>query len=343
MRRRTRGRTAVVLIPAIILLALGGRASQAAGPVVSPAVRLRGDPDLVAVVKTTLAERGILTLDAGDEGGVGDGPDDSARGAVDVKLERRGARIVVSVDGGGGATGREVTDARTAATIIESQVRVDVEAPLLANRAIGPTAAPEPPFPPAAPEGAASSAASSAAPSAAAPTTAVSIEASRPGRGVQLFTLAETSRANDHTSWLGVQVGACLMLGPVCAGARARFAVVAEQPWQKDIDRRGVEVLLGADLPMRIGVLTISPGIGAGVGSTHTHEEGSGRSAETGGPHADLHVALSYPFGKRAALEAALSLDVTQTTHVETSSPTPLPDEPIVFGRLGAGLRFGAL
>ena len=104
------------------------RHQHQARPVASPAVRLEGNPDLIAVVKATLAERGILTVGA-------DG-DDSGRGAVNVKLERRGARIVVFVDVAGGPTGREVTDARTAATVIESQVRVDVEAPLLADRPI---------------------------------------------------------------------------------------------------------------------------------------------------------------------------------------------------------------
>jgi hypothetical protein len=133
------------------------------------------------------------------------------------------------------------------------------------------------------------------------------------------------------------------MLGPVCAGARARFAVVVDQPWQTNINRHGVEVLLGADLPLHLGALTLSPGVGAGLGSMHSHEEGSARSAETGGPHADLHVTLSYPLGPRTAIEGALSLDVTQTTHVETSSPVALPDEPRAFGRLGVGLRFGAL
>jgi len=321
-----RGRTALVLIPAIAF-ALAVRSSQAS-PSAPGAVTLQGDADLVAAVKATLASRGIPA--AAD-----------APGAVPVKLERRAGRIVVSVETPGGSLPREVTDPRTAATIIESLVRTDVEAPLLAERAIDPTPAPF----------SSSSPSSSSAlfddpvtpPPVPVPTAAVSVEAPRAGRGVQLFTLAETSRANDHTSWLGVSVGACLMLGPVCAGARARFAVVVDQPWQMNIDRHGVETLLGADLPLRLGSLTLAPGFGIGLGSMHSHVEGAGRSEETGGPHADLHVALSYPLGRRTALEAALSLDVTQTTHVETSSPVALPDEPRAFGRLGVGLRFGAL
>jgi hypothetical protein len=303
----------------------GGQAQERPG---SPAVRLAGDPALIAAVRAALADRGIAT-------------GARAAAAADVRLERRGSRIAIAAALGGGEAGgpvwREVSDARTAATVIESLVRTDVEAPLLSVRPVDPA----PAAPPPAPRGAFAD--EDDPPPAAPAATVAAVPAERGGRGLQLFALAETSRANDRTSWIGVQVGACVMLGPVCAGARVRSAVVAAEPWPADIDRRGFEVLLGADWPLRLGRVVLSPGVGAGVGSTHTHQDGSRSSEETGGPHADAHVGLSYPLGARTAIEATFALDVTQTTHVETSSPVPLPDEPRLFARFAAGVRFGAL
>ena len=279
-----------------------------------PAARLRGDPAAVAGVTSALGARGIAT-------------DPAACRALEVSLERRdGALLVSTASEGDQIVERAVTDIRTAATVIESWVRTDVEAPLLATRTI---AVREPPAAP---------------PPAAAP--AIAVAPRPPERGVQLFTTAETTRASDRTSWFGLQVGACVMLGPVCAAARARFASVTggPGPWQGGLDRHGVEVLLGGDVPLRWGRATISPGVAAGVGSIHTREEGSTfRGGETGGLRAEAHAALSYPLRPRIALEVTLALDLTQATHVETSSPVPLPDEPRLLARLGLGLRFGGL
>ena len=305
-------RTSLGIVTALLVSLVAPRSGL--GAPCPPATRLRGDPALVAGVTSALGERGIVA--------------DHRAGcpAVEVQLDRRGERLLVSRTGEGAETvERAVTDIRTAATVIESWVRTDVEAPLLATRTI---AAPEPPPPTVAPS--------------------IAVAARPPERGVQLFTVAETTRASDATSWFGLQVGACVMLGPACAAARARMATVTHGPgpWrQGNLDRRGVEVLLGADVPLRWGRATISPGVGAGIGWIHTHDESAVRGvAETGGLRAEVHAALSYPLRPSIAIEAVASFDLTQATHVETSSPVPLfPDEPRWLARLGAGLRFGGL
>jgi hypothetical protein len=218
---------------------------------------------------------------------------------------------------------RAVTDARTAATVIESWVRTDVQAPLLARHQID-----------------------DAGPGDLVPRAAVVVAPSAPpARGVQLFAAGETALASDSSTWLGVELGACVMLGPVCASARARFASVAQGPerWQRDLERHGVELLLGADLPRRIGRAVLSPGLAVGVGWIHTHEEGSPRRESIGGLRVQGRLALSYPMTRRLAAELALSFEVTETEHVETSSPEPLPPEPRWLGRLGAGIRFEGL
>jgi hypothetical protein len=267
--------------------------------------RLAGDPATVAGVAAILAERGIATeLPA-------------ACTAVAVRLERDGEAMTVSIDG---REPRAVTDAATAATVIESWVRTDVEAPLLAART--PSAQP-------------------------APAVAVVVPAPPSGHSVQWFTLGETAIASDRTSWLGVQMGVCVRLGPVCAAARLRIAGVAGGPgmWEHGLDRRGVELLVGGDIPLSLGRWIIAPGFGGGVGTVFTRladTEGK-MGMEIGGLRADAHVAFAYPVTKRLALELDLSAGLTQATHIESFSPMPLPDVPTALVRFGAGLRYGGL
>src|SRR5689334_18839355 len=84
-----------------------------------PAVRLGGDPEVVAQVTPLLEERGISTA-------AGECP------AVAVLVQRRGRVTLVSPSPAEGpAVAREVTDVRTVVTVIESLVRTDLEAPLL--------------------------------------------------------------------------------------------------------------------------------------------------------------------------------------------------------------------
>src|SRR5450432_683376 len=91
-----------------------------------PTVRLGGDPTRVAEVSAALAARGVETTAM------------SGCPVVAVTLEARGKTTLVSMTGSDERVlSRAVTDARTAATVIESWVRTDVEAPLLARRGSG--------------------------------------------------------------------------------------------------------------------------------------------------------------------------------------------------------------
>lgn len=279
-----------------------------------PSVRLSGDRGLIADVAPVLADRGITTWG-------GECP------AVPVQVERRGAMTVVSTPSNGDQPSeRAVSDVRTAATVIESWVRTDVEAPLLAPRpaedAEGPVRAP----------GGLATLATVATPAV-------------PARGVQVFTVAETSRASDGTGWFGLRMGGCVMLGPLCVSALARVGAVIDRPqrWRGGLERRGVEVLLGTDLPLRLGRATLAPGVAFGVGWTHTHEEGGGADQETGGLRAESHLGLLYPLSPRLAAEVAFAFEVTQATHVESNLAAPVPADPRFFARLSLGVRFQGL
>ncbi len=273
----------------------------------SPAVRLGGDATLVAAVAPVLVERGITTAD-------------DACPALPVELQRRGAMTVVSTSGAQG-TERVVSDVRTAATVIESWVRTDVDAPLLLRRQ------------------------REDAELGTAPPGLVTFYGPPPTRDVQVFTSVERSLASDGTGWVGIDLGACVMLGPLCASAMARVGVVTDGPgrWEHELERRAVEVLLGADLPLHLGRFGLSPGLAVGVGWMHTNDDTLNTDEETGGLRAEGRVALSYPFGSHLVGELALSVEVTQATHLENASPMPLPDEPRFFSRLGAGVRFEGL
>ena len=212
---------------------------------------------------------------------------------------------------------------RTAATVIESWVRTDVEAPLLEPRTSGDAEQ----------RGGASTVVAAAPPA--------------QGRGLQVFAVGEAGVASDHSDWLGFELGACLMFGRACAGARARFSAVADGagPWERAVDRQALEALVGLDLPLRLGRTTLSPGVAVGAGRAQTHEESAEANQEGGqltiGLRGEVHLALSVAVSQSFAAETILSLEAAQTVHTETTSREALPRDARLLAHAGVGLRFG--
>lgn len=296
-----------MIVPRLLFLAIVLASAHAHA---APCPELSGDPELVGAVSELLAARGVSCA------------------AVHARVDWERGSIVVRRDDTLPVE-RKVADAATAATVIESWSERAVVEPLLASRPIvvaavatptpAPvvvaTSAPPPPLP-------------------------------RLG-GVQLFGSLETSVANDRTEWIGGQVGACVMVGPICAAARLRIANVATgpAPWNGGLERRGAELLVGGDVPFKLGRALVSPGFGGGIGEMHTRAENSGlhMGSETAGLRADVHTTVSYPLSASLALDVSLALDLTQATHSESNAPMPMPDEPLWLVRLGVGLRYGKL
>ncbi|MBL0220810.1 MAG: hypothetical protein IPQ07_43940 [Myxococcales bacterium] len=295
-------------------------ARAAAASPCEPSAALAGDPALVATVGDLLVQHGI--------GNVGEGCP-----RVRARLERRDRSIVV-VRVGDPEEERVVTEPATAATIIESWSRSDFENPLLATHAATLTLVT--PVTPAA---------TSVTSLREALTPSAPPLPSMPAR-LQLFSAAETSFADDRTSWVGFMVGVCVQLGRACASARGRYAAVVDGPgmWS-EAERHAADVLFGGDIPFRLGHTTLSTGFGAGMGSVHTGTRASGmpQGSETFGLRADAHMAWTIPLGLRIALEVSATLDVSQVTDVEGSVSAGVTNEPRIFGRLGAGLRFGGM
>jgi hypothetical protein len=295
-------------------MAAAALTGTARAEVCGPAVALDGDHALVARVATLLATRGIAL-------------DPTSCPAIRARLTWRGAELVVAVDGrDGSSTERVVTEASTAATVIESFSRLDIESTLLAIRDM--------PSSPAVAEIHA--------------TAPPAVQAPRQpaARGVQVFGVFETSLASDRTTWLGASVGACVMLGPVCAAARLRVASVLAGPdaWQGQLERRSTELFVGIDIPFAVHGMTLSPGFAAGLGQMHTRGELPGMRSETGGVRADVHATLAIPFRHQLALELFTAADLTQETRIESGSMMgALPAEPRALVRVGVGLRYGGL
>jgi hypothetical protein len=281
----------------------------ARGTAAGECVRLQGD---AAGIGELLTERGIRSSDTC---------------ALAVTIERLDEHLVLHIARDGSLVDRMAADARTAATIIESFVREDIGDALLAARA-----APPPPPPPPAP---------------AVHDDRVVAISSPPSsrRGVQLFGELESSYGNDGTGWVGAHVGACIMLGPVCAAARIRHAEVVGGPevWDQT-SRRSAEVLLGIDVPFALGRMLLSPGFAAGMGVMHTRGETHDMRVETGGLRADVHATLSVPLWRKLALDVFGAADLTQEAHVEWGPEmVPLPPEPRLLLRVGVGLRYEGL
>jgi hypothetical protein len=288
---------ASITIAAAILAAPGASACP-------PTVRLTGDTELSAELASVLSRRGIATN--------GDCP------ALPVIVEKRGKTTVVSQgDADERVDSREVTDVRTAATVIESWVRTDLEAPLLGHRPVTDLESPD--------------------------RIVAAPPPKRSAHPIQVYALGETSLASDHTTGLGALVGGCLVVGPACLGGRFRFTNVEEGPseWEAVMDREAVDALLDVDFSKPVGNLRLSAGAGLGLGWIHTHEEQSPPDTkETLGVRVEPHATVSYSVSRHFALESTLSLSVGETIHVSTSTPERLPDDPRLMGRAALGLRF---
>ncbi|CAN5877536.1 hypothetical protein BH11MYX3_BH11MYX3_39540 [soil metagenome] len=277
----------------------------------APAAVVAGDPTLAAAVGELLGSHGIESTES------------TECPAVHAQVMRRGDAIVVTrISPGSEPTAEHlVSELATAATVIESWTRDDLEAVSLISSAHT-TPALDYAGPP-----------------------AVTRLAAPPAPRVRAFGAFETSFADDRSGWVGMVVGGCVQVGVVCASVRGRFAAVAfgARAWN-NIERHAVDVLVGGDIPLRFGATTLSFGFGAGMGSTHTglEEAHAMRGTETFGLRADAHVAWAIPIFRSLALDLSASIDASQVTDVETSSTAMLASEPWMLARIAAGLRLGA-
>jgi hypothetical protein len=290
----------------ILIISVAMHAASAA-----PCEGLHGEAELVSAVGDLLAQRGVVCADV--------------HGAV---RHDRGSIVVTRDDAM--PVERRVADVSTAATVIESWSDRNASDPLLASHPIPEIVVAEAPVAP--------------------QPRVVIVERQAPPstfHGSQLFAAGETSYANDRTAWAGAQVGGCVVIGPICAAASVRFAQVVDGPaFWTGLDRRSIEVLIGGDVPINVGPGLLMLGFGGGTGEVHTRIDSKDEhrmASETGGLRAEARAVYAYPLTRSLALDVTLSIDLSQATRSESTTTMPLPDEPLVLGRFGFGLRWGHL
>ena len=149
-------------------------------------------------------------------------------------------------DGDGHVSDREIADAGTAASLIESWA-VDEDADVLAPRA-APIAIERAPATPPVPVAGATAA-------------------------FRLTTLGELSTASDGSVWYGGVVGGCGRAGPICLGARARFVRDARDGSAAPagtLSRTRIDGAATARVPLSRGAFTFAPSLGVGLYWTHS-------------------------------------------------------------------------
>jgi hypothetical protein len=148
-------------------------------------------------------------------------------------------------------------------------------------------------------------------------------------------------------------------LGPTCLGLAARWArgSVMDRDGmgtRDDMDGTAVDGLAVADLPLRLGRVTVRPGAGVGAGwvGIHSTSTSSTRrpSFDQVGFRAEARLAVDVRLGRRIALEVAaaggaggsLITDDHTTTGGGQRNRTMSMDRGLVpTVHAGVGLRFG--
>ncbi len=285
---------------AITIVAAAAGTTRADCP---PTVQLDGDSALVAMIEGELAVRGIAVAT----------PEDACPAQL-IRIERRGDDLVIAIVD----TSRTVREVQTAAAVIESFVRADLGSPLLAIRTIAVTTAPA--------------------------ARAQLDEPAPPARrelltGWHAFAGVEGSFANDGSRWMGMSLGACVMVGPLCAAVRTRgTAVENERGIWVGTRRKGADGVAGFDVPIRLGRYLLTPGVAFGFG--HMSTQAGAPESRSNNLRAQTHVALSIPLTPKLAIDATVTGTLGQQVGREPGYMTTIA-EPFGFLRFGMAMRYG--
>ena len=299
----------------------------------TPEVRLGGDEALIAEVSRHLHLAGISTT----------GERRCVTVVIDLQRDAQGAIQLRIADTQGRTTGRRVSGAATAATVIESWARVDLVEPMLDADMTAPPAlaasslsrdeAVSPLEPPAA----------TAAPG---PTSAAS-----PSFAAGMWFGA--SAANDGSVWADVGLSACIDLKPLCVGAELRGTA--------DLDELGAAAKLGTDRGGLDGLLTahfigalgpqpwqVSPGFGVGFGYIASDVD-TDDASEASRSDLTLRVAtmarVGFQVSKGFHLAGRLGFEVAptaRTRHDRTAEGVLIAGVPRWYVRFALSVHYGA-
>ncbi|MFO0723698.1 MAG: hypothetical protein U1E65_07960 [Myxococcota bacterium] len=240
----------------------------AALPECPPSVELRGLDADAAEVRTALSGSSVVV-----------GPAPAACEAIVATVTSTAGRWQIEiVDAAGRHEQRSAPDARLAAQLIASWARSDLEASLLAPRRPVVTAPPGPVGPPA----------------------ALSLELAPPEltRPWDLSARAELGASEDGALWAGASARGSAPIGPLGALAYARIgrANHAGDARHSGVERLGVDLLAGAELPFSLGPVELRPSVLGGLGILRsTRAEARPSACDNGGPGGGACPAQATP------------------------------------------------
>lgn len=284
-----------------LLLGWPHEAALAEGACV-PAVQVVGDADLTAEVSAALGRRGV-----GAEG-------TDACPALGASLLREDGIIVVSRrDPAGREVERKVVQVEEAASVIESWVRPDLGADLMAGWSVDDAARVE---------------------------TPPAQEARRDPASI--VVTGDLSLDGSDSLWLGTSIDACVRLGPTCLGGAARYRQATGS------GRTEIAALATVDLPLRLGPIILAPGIALGGAGLSRFDDSGGGDDHGGGSwrlRGEGRLRLSIPLWGPVSFDADTAAElspagVTRREDGDDDSHHVVKD-PTYFFRVGAGLRVG--
>ena len=154
----------------------------------------------------------------------------------------------------------------------------------------------------------------------------------------------------DGSVWIDADLSGCVVLGPLCVGAIVRGAFdLGETGDSSDLDSRrlGVDVLLTAEWPLRLGTVVLSPGVGFGAGWLRSSYAG-GRGpddigVDAGGLRAEARLGVRIPVRGRFALDVGAFFDVSPLAHTGSYSEdgVRIAGVPRWRAGVGVGVRYG--
>jgi len=296
-----------------------------------PGVRLVGDEAAAKAVSALLLTAGVQTS----------GEQHCVTVIAELRREPDGRLGVRLVDTQGRSTDRLVSDAETAAAVIESWARVDLVAPMLE--------APAQPVPEVelAPKGQAPSRESK-------PETHAGGVPSGPRKDFEATAWLGVSLANDDSLWADLSFAACLRVGAACLGAELRGSFdteVHDDDAEFDTDRGEVGGLLTTEFVVGIpeSRWRVGPGFAAGAGYVSSDVD---IDASPEMDHAVSRGDVSMRLGVFGHVAAALARDLHLSgrlgfevaplarTRAEPEDGVLIPGVPRWYLRFAVGVRY---
>lgn len=310
----------VVTNVALALVLLAALVKHASADPCSAAVQLDGAAELRDAVRVALGERGIATA----------GPESCRSVIVHVEPAESGMRLVLGTESSDTVTERVVSDAKTAAAVIESWARPELYAMLLPEPAAPPpVAADEVEILPMAP-------------------APLALPSSATLPPFVLSAGLASALGGDGSLWMGAAARGCVRFGSTCIGALIRASEdtgTSGASYMHQTSRTAMELMLAIEVSRRRGALVLTSGALAGIGFDRRRREDAvagNVEADGGGLRAGVHLGLARNISTHWAIGADASVDAAIFAASASADPDAmnLARQPRGFLRMELQLRY---